>query len=123
VSDSVIGVPFEEIGRMTDGELDGLPFGAIQLDAGGTILSFNRKESELSGRARESVVGKNFFTEVAPCTNVQNFAGRFRDGIAAEQLNAVFPYRFDFKMVPRDVTITLFYSDATRTAWVFVVDA
>lgn len=112
----------ESIGQMKDAELDVLPFGAIQLDAEGNILTYNRKESEISGRDRNRVIGRNFFTEIAPCTNVQQFAGRFRAGIEARNLNAVFPYRFDFEMDPRDVTITLFYSSASGTAWVFVVE-
>jgi hypothetical protein len=35
----------------------------------------------------------------------------------------IFPYRFDFQMAPRDVTVTLFYSQQTDTAWVFVREA
>ena len=35
-------------------------------------------------------------------------------------MHAIFPYRFDFEMAPRDVTVTLFYSTQTETAWVFV---
>ena len=29
----------------------------------------------------------------------------------------MFPYKFDFKMAPRDVTVTLFYSRITGAAW------
>lgn len=97
-----------------------LPFGAIRLDREGNVLSFNQYESELTGRHRDRVIGRNFFTEVAPCTNVREFAGRFRAGVALGQLHEVFPYRFDFEMAPRDVTVTLFYSDITGSAWVFV---
>jgi photoactive yellow protein len=122
-SEALAGVPFEAIEKMDETELDHLPFGAIQLDGSGTILTYNLKETEISGRSKEAVLGKNFFTEVAPCTNVQKFAGRFREGVAAKSLNVVFPYRFDFKMVPRDVTITLFYSVVSDTAWVFVVES
>jgi len=110
----------ESISKMSEPELDSLPFGAIRLDAQGTILSYNHAESKLTGRDPKKVVGKNFFTEVAPCTNVQAFAGRFREGMAKKQLHAIFPYRFDFKMAPRDVTVTLFYSQQTDSAWVFV---
>jgi photoactive yellow protein len=110
----------ESIGRMSEGELNALPFGAIRLDISGTVLSYNHAESKLTGRDPKRVVGKNFFTEVAPCTNVQAFAGRFREGMARKDLHAIFPYRFDFKMAPRDVTVTLFYSKETDTAWVFV---
>ena len=101
-------------------DLDRLPFGTIQLDREGTVLSYNRAEAELTGRDPRRVVGRNFFEQVAPCTNVREFAGRFREGVAKGELHAVFPYRFDFEMAPRDVTVTLFYSQTTSTAWVFV---
>lgn len=110
----------ESIGRMSEKELDALPFGAIRLDKNGKILSYNMKESKLTGRDPKRVVGRNFFEDVAPCTNVQSFAGRFREGVASGDLHAIFPYRFDFQMSPRDVTVTLFYSKQTETAWVFV---
>jgi photoactive yellow protein len=112
----------EELAKMTPAELDALPFGAIQLDRAGTILTYNVAESVLSGRDAAKMIGKNFFEEVAPCTNVQGFAGRFREGMARRELREVFRYRFDFEMTPRDVSITLFYSAATDTGWVFVRD-
>jgi photoactive yellow protein len=113
----------ENIDRMTGQELDGLPFGAIRLDREGKILSYNMTESKLTGRDPKRVIGRNFFREVAPCTNVQEFAGRFREGIEKKEMHVIFPYRFDFQMAPRDVTVTLFYSKQTDTAWVFVREA
>ena len=110
----------ESISRMAEEELDALPFGAIRLAADGTILRYNLTEASLTGRDPRKVLGKNFFTDVAPCTNVKEFAGRFREGMAKKELHAIFPYRFDFKMAPRDVTVTLFYSKETDSAWVFV---
>ena len=113
----------QSITRMSEQQLDELPFGAIKLDPNGTVLTYNLRESQLTGRKKENVIGKNFFTEVAPCTNVQAFAGRFREGIAKKEMHAIFPYRFDFKMAPRDVSVTLFYSRETDSAWVFVREA
>ncbi|HXI11215.1 MAG TPA: PAS domain-containing protein [Thermoanaerobaculia bacterium] len=110
----------ESIERMGTAELDQLPMGAIRLDSKGTILSFNKREAVLTGRDPAKVIGRNFFTEVAPCTNVQTFAGKFREGVSKGDLHTVFPYRFDFEMTPRDVTVTLFYSKQTGSAWVFV---
>lgn len=110
----------ERIEGLGESELDHLPFGAIRLDRDGKILSFNQTEADLSGRRKESVLGKSFFTEVAPCTNVQEFAGRFREGVAKGSLHMVFPYVFDFQMEPRNVWVTLFFSNETGTAWVFV---
>lgn len=113
----------ESIDRMNEGELDGLPFGAIRLDKDGKVLSYNATEARLTGRDPRRVIGRNFFTDVAPCTNVQAFAGRFREGVARKEMHVIFPYRFDFQMAPRDVTVTLFYSKQTDSAWVFVREA
>lgn len=101
-------------------ELDALPFGVIRLDDEGTVLSYNRAEAALTGRDPQQVIGRNFFTEVAPCANLPAFAGRFRAGVARRHLLETFPYRFDFRMAPRAVTVTLFYSDVTGSAWIFV---
>jgi photoactive yellow protein len=110
----------EQVEAMSTGELDRLPIGAIQLDGDGNILKYNLTEGKISGRDPKRVLGKNFFTEVAPCTDVQAFAGRFREGYQQRHLEEVFPYTFDFKMQPTKVWVRLFYSKNTNTAWVFV---
>jgi len=121
--DHLIGrADIERIQSLSEQELDQLPFGAIRLDRDGTILSYNQAEADLSGRKKENVVGKSFFAEVAPCTNVKEFAGRFREGVSTGRLHTVFPYVFDYEMEPRHVWVTLFYSNETDTAWVFVRD-
>ncbi|MEL7061888.1 MAG: PAS domain-containing protein [Acidobacteriota bacterium] len=108
------------VDRLDEAQLDDLPFGAIQLDAEGRVVRYNATEASISGRTKAEVIGRDFFHEVAPCTNVQQFAGRFREGVRAEMLNEVFPYRFDFRMQPTEVWIRLYYSHDSRTAWVFV---
>ena len=105
---------------LTSAELDALPFGAIQLDRDGTILQFNEYEANLSNRRAPETIGRNFFRDVAPCTNVREFYGVFRDGVERGELQATFDYRFAFKQAPRTVRVTLFYSAATTTVWVFV---
>jgi photoactive yellow protein len=110
----------QEIPELSNADLDALPFGAIKLDGKGKVCSFNDYEARLTGRDPKDVIGKNFFTEVAPCTNVRSFAGRYTEGVKKGELHAIFPYRFDFKMSPRDVTVTLFYHKQSDTGWVFV---
>jgi hypothetical protein len=51
---------------------------------------------------------------------VKEFAGRFHEGIRNRQLHAKFRYHFSFKHAPRDVQITLFYSNITSSVWVLV---
>lgn len=108
------------IDGLTPAELDALPFGAIQLREDGLILQFNEYEANLSNRRAPDTVGWNFFRDVAPCTNVQEFHGRFLEGIERGELNVTFDFRFSFKQSPRDVRVTLFFSTPTKTVWVFV---
>jgi photoactive yellow protein len=118
-------VSFAEIERIESldrEELDRLPFGAIKLDRNGIILGINETEIRANGKSADAVLGKSFFTEVAPCTNVQEFAGRFREGVESGQLHTVFPYLFDFPPAPRKVWVTLFFSREKDSAWVFVLD-
>ncbi len=108
------------VDSMSEAELDKLPHGAIQLNTEGKVLKFNAYESKLANMKKESVIGKNFFKEVAPCTDVQEFYGRFRQGVREKNLHENFRYHFAFRQNPRDVTVTLFYSPTTETVWVFV---
>lgn len=109
-----------EVDGLNSVQLDELPFGAIALDRDGKILQFNEYEANLSNRRAPDTIGRNFFQDVAPCTNVREFYGRFQEGIRSGELNVTFDYRFAFKQAPRDVRVTLFYSQPTATVWVFV---
>lgn len=112
----------ERADGMTPDELDQLPYGMIQLDATGRILRYNAVESRLASLPQAQALGRQFFTEVAPCTKVQEFYGRFREGVVREALDATFQFHFAFKQQPRDVTVRLFYSRRTRSVWVMVSD-
>jgi photoactive yellow protein len=105
---------------LSPSDLDSLPFGVIKLDREGKILHYNDYESQLAGVDKAKALGKNFFTELAPCTDVQAFHGRFKDGVAKAELYVTFRYHFSFKKNPRDVTVTLFYSKITGSTWVFI---
>jgi photoactive yellow protein len=108
------------IESMTANELDKLPYGAIQLSPDGRVVQFNEYESRLANLKPAEVVGKDFFKEVAPCTQVQEFYGRFRQGVEAGKLDEDFKFHFAFRQNPRDVFITMCYSQRSDTVWVFV---
>ena len=88
----------------------------------GKILDFNQAESDLSGRKRENVLGKNFFTTWRPARTSRSSPASSARGSGTGKLHTVFPYVFDHEMDPRNVWVTLFYSNETDTAWVFVRD-
>ncbi len=87
--------------HLSDAELDRLSFGVIQIDASGTILMFNDAEAGITGQAKRAAVGKNFFTEVAICTNESGFRGRFDAGVKAGALNVLFEWHLAGEAMPR----------------------
>lgn len=111
---------FQKVNSISEAELDSLAYGVIQLNAEGTVLRYNAHEAGLSGLAKQRVVGKNFFKQVAPCTDIREFYGRFQEGIAAGEMHCTFRFHFAFKENPRDVTVTLFYNNRDETVWVLV---
>ena len=109
----------EELSAMTREQLDALPYGAIKLDRRGTILSYNASEARLSGRDPEHVVGRNFFTEVAPCTQVREFYDRFLELVDHRAVNHEFDFTFAFDP-PMQVHIVLLYERREDAVWVLV---
>lgn len=110
----------ERLRAMTAEEFDRLPFGAIKLDADGRVVAYNPAEASLARRAAHTVLGRRFFEDVAPCTNVACFRGRL-DALVARGEDATerFDYQFRFPWGARDVRIRLMVlKDGAR--WVFV---
>lgn len=88
-------------------QLDELPFGVIDLDARATVLAYNRAEAKLAHLKAETVIGKNFFIDVAPCAAVKEFQGRFREFMAGQEQMMSFRFTFSFKHGPVEVEIFL----------------
>ncbi len=99
---------------------DAQPFGVVQVGDDGTVRLYNRWESELSGVAVSTAEGRNFFTQVAPCTNNRLVSGKFKDGMQKGVLDAEFNYTFTYKMRPTNVAIRMYRHPATGTNWLFV---
>jgi photoactive yellow protein len=108
------------LSKLTARQIDALPVGVIRTDLEGVVRAYNASESALSGQSAADVIGKSFFTEVAPCTNVQRFAGRFREGVRKGSLYETFPYNFEFEPKKLGVLITLYHESPDPEAWIFV---
>jgi len=109
-----------ELARMSPRELDQLAFGAIQLDGTGKVLVYNATESSITGRSAADVVGRNFFRDVAPCTDTRRFRGVFEAGVKSGSLNTMFDYTFDYKMNPTQVRIHMKKALVGDSYWIFV---
>lgn len=112
----------ETIGDASESALDELPFGAVKVDDEGKVILYNRWESEMAGVSPDAAKGRNFFTQVAPCTNNRLFYGRFKKGVEAGEMNLEFRYTFTYKMKPTNVQIHLHRDAKTQSNWVFVAN-
>ncbi len=92
--------------------LDALPFGLIAMDADGGVVAYNTAEAALSGLTPSRVIGRHFFSAVAPCTNNYMVAQRFE---SEPVLDACLDYVFTLRMAATPVRLRLLkHPDARR---------
>jgi photoactive yellow protein len=84
--------------------IDALAFGLVVMDRDGIVLGYNQRESRLSGLPAAAVAGRNFFTDVGPCTNNYLVAQRYAD---SDELDEPLDYVFTFRMAPTPVRLRL----------------
>ena len=103
---TLLGIPL-----LSEEQLGALPIGVIELDPEGFIRVYNKAEESLSGLASSQVVGKNFFRDVAPCTSVKEFEGRFRAFISSPSEPESFTFTFRFPGRTTEVSIAFVRSE------------
>lgn len=99
--------------------LDDAPFGIVQVDDEGIVQFYNQYESNLADVDPEDALGKNFFTQLAPCSGNRLFHGRFKKGVKKDALDERFTYTFTYKMSPTLVDVRMHRDEAGRN-WVLV---
>ena len=105
--------------RLTVEELDSIPYGVVQLDLHGRVLSYNQAEADNVG-VMPRPLGLHFFYEVAPSANVPEFYGKFLEGVAEKRLDDTFSFTFSCASMPRRVMIRQYFSARTGSVWLFV---
>jgi len=106
---------------MTKDSFDSLPFGAIKLDRSGIIGVYNVWEAGLARRNQASVIGANFFRDIAPCTDVAAFRGRLDAIRPGDLATHIFDFTFSFPWGTRAVRIR-FIVESEDDRWVFITD-
>ncbi|PEN14582.1 phosphonate transporter [Longibacter salinarum] len=109
----------EKLRHQDKDTLDQTDFGVIKVDDEGIVEFFNQWESDLSGVKKEEAEGRNFFTQVAPCTNNRLFRGRFKKGVRRGELDESFTYTYTYKMRPTLVEVHM-YRDEESNNWIIV---
>ncbi|PPQ37667.1 hypothetical protein CCS01_03270 [Rhodopila globiformis] len=104
--------------RLSPEEVDALPFGAIRLDAEGTVRFYSDAERRLSGYPK-AAVGHKFFTEIAPCMNNAAFRGRIEQALDAGRLDIRFGFVGDFSSPATEVDVRV-QSATSGGCWIFI---
>ncbi|MGK7871471.1 PAS domain-containing protein [Falsiroseomonas sp. E2-1-a20] len=100
-----------------DAERDALPFGVIGMALDGTVRQYNTAEATLSGLTPARVIGRHFFTSVAPCTNNALVARRFE---AEAPLDDIIDYVFTLRMAPTPVQLRLLKHPTAQRMYLLV---
>ena len=108
----------QAVERLSPEKVHTLPYGAIRLDAEGTVTFYSDSERRLSGYRKE-VLGRTFFTEIAPCMNNPGFKGRIDRALAAGKLDIAFGYTGDMPSGPMDLDVRI-QSAAGGGCWIFL---
>lgn len=79
----------------TQASLSAPPFGLLELDAAGTVVRYSPAFEQSPEVRSDDVLGRNFFTEVMPATEVRDQQARFRlfmtQGQTRDQFSTTFP--------------------------------
>jgi photoactive yellow protein len=95
------------VAEADDAALDAVDFGIVAMDKTGQVTRYNATESRSSGLGHDRVIGRDFFTVVAPCTNNFMVAQRFQDeDVLDEQID----YVFTLRMAPTPVRLRMLKS-------------
>jgi photoactive yellow protein len=107
----------ELLSSSPDAELDQLPYGVVRMNTSGIVNLYNAFESKISCLHRDQALGRNFFEQVAPCTNNFMVAQRM---LSEPELDAFVPYVFTFRMKPTPVRLRLLRSASSPNMFLLV---
>jgi photoactive yellow protein len=110
--------PENPLQRVSADEVARLPYGAAELDRDGKVVAYNDTEPDDFGPPRPSLVGRDFFGEVARWAGNSLLERQFRNGVASGDLNVVFDCAV--ARLPHKVRVHLKVSPILGTFWVFI---
>jgi len=97
-------VSIGQLNSASSSDLNAARFGIVQMSHDGKVTDYNNNQAEHTGMSKAAVMGKHFFTQVAPCTNNFMVAQKFENEAS---LDSSVPYTFTIKMAPTPVQLRL----------------
>ena len=105
--------------RVSESDLDALPFGVIRLDPASQVVFYSQTEGRQSGHTTRYTIGKKFFTELAPCMGTPEFQQRVEQARAAGNLDITFEQVGDFADADRQLLVRMI-SSADAGVWILL---
>jgi photoactive yellow protein len=99
--------------------VDELQYGVIRLDPQGKVIFFSRAEANQSGFGDRDALGREFFTELAPCMGTAEFMRRVEAAQSAGKLDISFEQVGDFDDAERELRVRMISASAGGL-WVFI---
>ncbi|WP_119395087.1 photoactive yellow protein [Salinibius halmophilus] len=84
--------------------MNGAAFGIVKMSHDGKVTDYNDWQSKFTGMSKSAVIGKHFFSQVAPCTNNFMVSQKYDAGAT---LDESLDYTFTLKMAPTPVKLRL----------------
>lgn len=106
-----------EVERLSQYDLDNLPFGIILVDGEGTVLFYSETEQRQSGFA-DRPLGRNLF-DMSCCFGSDDFRDRIRRAQDEGKVDLEFGWPCDFGGAPRELRIRV-QSAQRGGLWLFV---
>lgn len=110
--------PENPLSALSRADVESLPYGAVELDNGGRVVSYIDTEPGDGGAKPAAAVGAGFFTQVAPWAGGSGIAAEFRRGVGDGRMNVVFDCAV--RDLAYKVRIHLKTSPIMGTFWVFI---
>jgi photoactive yellow protein len=106
-----------KLGEANAAELDTLSFGVVGMALDGVVTSYNTTESQLTGLTPRNVIGRHFFSHVAPCTNNFMVGYRFE---TEPMIDDVVDYVFTLRMQATKIRLRLMKQTGLSTMFLAV---
>ena len=72
-------VTIDQLNAASTPNLNAANFGVVKMSHDGKVTDYNDNQEKHTGMSKSAVMGKHFFTQVAPCTNNFMVAQKFEN--------------------------------------------